>query len=94
MPDSIGLVSGEVEFSNVSTRIARFGVEIPIIREVTVRAGIDRIDLKDKGTGASPSFGFTLSRGLQGWTPSITYVYVIEPFAPTGLHMITLGVIF
>lgn len=94
LPDSIGLVSADVEFSDVRTRVLRVGAEIPLIREVTLRAGIDRIDLKEKGTGASPAFGFTLARGLEGWTPSITYVYVIEPFAPSGMHMISLDVIF
>jgi hypothetical protein len=94
LPDSVGLISADVEFSDVRTRVLRVGAEIPVIREVTLRAGVDRIDLKEKGTGASPAFGFTIARGLEGWTPSITYVYVIEPFAPTGLHMISLGVIF
>ena len=94
LPDSIGLLSADIEISNVRTRILRVGAEIPIIREVTLRAGVDRIDLKDKGMGASPAFGFTIARGLQGWTPSITYVYIIEPFAPTGMHVITLGAIF
>ncbi len=94
LPDSLGLVSAEIEVSNVKTSILRVGVEIPVIRELTLRGGVDRIDLKDKGAGASPAFGFTVSRGLHGWTPSIIYAYVIEPFAPTGIHMISLGVIF
>jgi hypothetical protein len=94
LPDSLALVSADVEFSNVKTRTLRVGAEIPVIREVVLRAGVDRIDLKEKGTGTSPSFGFTIARGLHGWTPSITYVYVLEPFAPAGMHMISLGVIF
>ena len=94
LPDSIGLVSADVEFSNVRTSVLRVGAEIPLIREVTLRAGVDRIDLKEKGSGVSPAFGFTITRGLEGWTPSITYVYVVEPFAPSGMHMISLGVIF
>jgi hypothetical protein len=94
LPDSIGLISADMEISNVRTRILRVGAEVPIIREVTLRAGVDRIDLKEKGMGASPAFGFTIARGFQGWIPSITYVYIIEPFAPTGMHVITLGAIF
>ena len=94
LPDSIGLLSTDLEISNVRTRILRVGAEIPIIREVTLRAGVDRIDLKEKGMGASPAFGFTIARGFVGWTPSITYVYIVEPFAPTGMHVITLGAIF
>lgn len=94
LPDSIGLISADIEFSDVRTRMLRVGAEVPIIREVTLRAGVDRIDLKEKGMGVSPAFGFTIARGFQGWTPSITYVYIIEPFAPTGMHLISLGVIF
>ena len=94
LPDSIGLISSDIEFSNVRTVFLRLGAEIPVIRELTLRAGIDRIDLKQKGTGASPAFGFTIGRALSGWTPSVTYVYVVEPFAPSGMHVLTLGVIF
>jgi hypothetical protein len=94
LPDSIGLISSDIEFSTVRTVLLRLGAEIPVIRELTLRAGIDRIDLKQKGTGASPAFGFTIGRALSGWTPSVTYVYVVEPFAPSGMHVITLGVIF
>jgi hypothetical protein len=94
LPDSIGILSADLEFSNVRTAFVRIGAEVPVIREVTLRAGIDRIDVKEKGSGASPAFGFTITRGLNGWTPSISYVYVVEPFAPTGMHMISLGVIF
>ncbi len=94
LPDSIGLISSDIEFSNVNTAFLRVGAEIPVVRELTLRAGIDRIDLKQKGTGASPAFGFTITRALGDWTPSVTYVYVVEPFAPSGMHVITLGVIF
>jgi len=94
LPDTIALLSAELEITNVRTSTLRVGAEIPIIREVTLRAGIDRIDLKEKGTGASPAFGFTIARDLTGWTPAITYAYVIEPFAPSGMHIITLGVVF
>ena len=94
LPDSIGLLSAEVQFTNVNTILVRAGAEVPIIPEVTIRAGVDRIDLKEKGAGVSPAFGFTIARGLSGWTPSISYVYVLEPFAPTGMHVISLGVIF
>ena len=94
LPDSVALLSADVEFSNVNTRMLRAGAEVPLIPELTLRAGVDRIDLKEKGTGASPAFGFTVTKGLPGWTPSVTYVFILEPFAPTGMHIITLGVIF
>jgi len=92
--DSLALVTGDLEFSNASTATLRLGAEVPIIPEVTVRAGVDRIDLKEKGTGLRPAFGFTVGKTLEGWTPALNYAYVFEPFSPTGLHMISLSVMF
>ena len=94
LPDSIGLISAEGELSTAKTFIARAGVEVPLIRELTVRAGIDRIDLKDKGMGVRPAFGFTLRRDFDGWTPAVNYAFVLEPFAPSGIHMISLSATF
>jgi hypothetical protein len=92
--DSVALLAADVEFSSVKTIIARFGVEVPIVREFTLRSGIDRVDLKDKGTGVRPSFGFTARVPLNNWTPAVVYSYVIEPFSPSGMHMISLSTRF
>jgi len=66
LPDSIGLISADMEISNVRTRILRVGAEVPIIREVTLRAGVDRIDLKEKGMGASPGVRLHDRQGISG----------------------------
>jgi hypothetical protein len=92
--DSLALVAAELEFSNKSTAMARFGVEVPILPEFTLRGGIDRIDLKEKGTGAKPSLGMTVRTSLARWSPALTYAYVFEPFSPTGIHMITVSAAF
>jgi hypothetical protein len=42
LPDSIALVATEFEISNRSTFIMRAGLEVPLIPEFTLRAGIDR----------------------------------------------------
>ncbi len=94
LPDSIALVAAEVEVSNRSSIVMRAGVEVPLIPEFAVRAGIDRVDLKEDGNGVRPSVGFTVRTTLQGWTPTLHYAFVLEPFAPTALHMITLSVAF
>jgi hypothetical protein len=94
LPDNWGIVSAEVEYSNVKTIFLRAGVEIPIIPEVVVRGGIDRIDLKDSGMGVRPAMGITVCRDFTGWTPALQYAYVMEPFSPTGMHMISLSVHF
>ena len=94
LPDSLGIASADVEFSNVNTIVARVGVEVPLIPEITVRGGIDRIDLKEKGNGIGPSFGFTAKKNLGGWTPAVHYAFVIEPFSPSGIHVVSISVVF
>ncbi len=93
LPDSIGLVALDIEASNQSTAIGRIGVEAPIVPELTLRAGIDRVDFREKGNGVRPTFGFTVARAFdESWTPALSYAYVIEPFTTSALHMISLSV--
>ena len=89
--DSVALVAGDVELSSVKTLFARFGVEVPLVKEFTLRSGIDRIDLKESGSGVRPSFGFTVRPQLGDWTPAIIYSYVVEPFSPSGMHIIAVS---
>ncbi|HXX65502.1 MAG TPA: hypothetical protein VEO56_16995 [Bacteroidota bacterium] len=94
LPDSLGLISADIEFTNVQSTTLRLGAEIVVIPEIALRAGVDRIDLREKGMGIRPAFGFTAKEPFGSWTPAINYAYVIEPFAPSGMHMISLGIIF
>ena len=94
LPDSLGLVAAEFEASNASSMIMRAGAEVNLVPELTVRAGVDRIDLKDEGNGVKPTFGLTARTSLGTWTPAITYAFVIEPFAPNGMHVISLAILF
>jgi hypothetical protein len=94
LPDSIALVAVEVQHSNRSSTIARAGVEVPLIPEFTVRAGIDRVDVTEQGNGVRPSFGFTARTALGSWMPAVHYALVLEPFSPSPLHMISLAVAF
>jgi hypothetical protein len=94
LPDSIGIVSGEIEASNKSTITGRLGVEVPLIPEVTVRGGFDRVDLKESGNGIRPTIGFSLRKNLDAWTPSLHYAFVMEPFSPSPMHLISLGANF
>jgi len=94
LPDSIATLSAEVEYSSTQTITGRAGVEVPVVPEFTVRAGIDRIDLRESGNGIRPSIGFTVRTGLGGFTPALHYAFVHEPFAPTSMHMISLSMAF
>lgn len=92
LPDSTALVSAEIEASDRSTLRLRLGAECPVIPELTLRAGVDRIDLREEGAGAAPTAGFTVRKDLDTWTPALHYAYVHEPFAPGGMHIISLSV--
>jgi hypothetical protein len=100
--DSVGLIAVDLEASNESTILGRAGLEYYVIPELTLRGGVDRIDLREDGAGIRPSAGFTLRKYLQDddlplVSPdliALNYTYVIEPFVSTGIHMISLSVGF
>ncbi len=94
LPDSIGVVAAECEFSNARTIFGRAGVEIPVLPALTLRGGVDRIDLKEQGNGIRPAAGFAVQRPFDTWTPCIHYTFILEPFSPGGMHMISASVRF
>jgi hypothetical protein len=101
LPDTIGIISLDIEGSNTSTLVARAGVEVSLIPEVSIRGGVDRIDLREKGNGIRPVAGFTFRKALDSPLPlvspdmvAVNYAYVFEPFASSGIHMISLSVGF
>lgn len=93
-PDIPAILATEIETSNKSTVYLRFGAEYPVLPEVVLRAGVDRIDLKEAGSGVRPAAGFLLQKDFGKWTPAINYTYVFEPFSPSGVHMVSLSAIF
>ena len=101
LPDSLGTLAIDVETSNQSTLIGRAGLEVHLLPEVTLRGGVDRIDLREKGNGIRPALGFSLTPQLGDNVPLIDpdavgfhYTYIIEPFSSSGIHMISLSVVF
>lgn len=94
LPGAFGTLSAEVEISSAHTILLRTGVEVPLVPELTLRGGIDRIDLKEEGNGVKPSLGFSAQKRLGDWTPSLQYTYVVEPFSASGIHLISVSAIF
>jgi hypothetical protein len=88
------IVNGEVENSSAGTTIYRFGAEYSFLPEFKVRAGVDRLDKSETSTGAKPSFGFSLKSALRNWTPMVDYAFMIEPYAPAGIHVISISAAF
>lgn len=92
--DSTAVIAADLEISDKKTLIGRVGVEILLIPEISLRAGVDRINLKEKGTGVKPTFGFSARQSYGTWTPAITYAFVLESFSPSPAHIVSLSVIF
>jgi hypothetical protein len=91
LPEAGALVSGEFENSSQGSNLFRLGAEYTFMTRFTLRGGVDRVELGENATGAKPSFGFTVTQPLRGWTPSIHYTYVVESFAPNGMHIISIS---
>ena len=92
--DTNAVIAADLELSDQKTLIGRIGIELPLIPEVSLRAGLDRIDLKERGNGVKPSFGFSVRQGFGDWTPAINYAFVLESFSPSPAHVVSLSVIF
>jgi hypothetical protein len=89
-PGAGALVTAEIENSSEQTTLFRFGAEYPVMENFSVRGGLDRLDAGSDATGAKPTFGFSVRNSFNGWTPSLNYAFVVESFAPHGMHIITL----
>jgi len=94
LPDSFGIAAVDFENSDMGTNIFRVGIEVYPIDILTLRAGIDRLDISNTSNGVKPSFGFTLRKEFGGWTPAINYAYVFEPFAPSGMNVLSISLGF
>lgn len=91
LPGNNGIIDAEFENSSEKTNILRIGVEYILTENFVVRGGADRFELGDNTTGVKPSFGFTAKNSFNGWTPAVTYAFVVEGYAPHGMHIITLS---
>lgn len=94
LPEGTGVVDLEFENSSERTNMIRFGAEYGLTPELSVRAGADRYEFGDDATGVKPTFGFTLRNSFNGWTPSVHYAFVVEGYAPRGMHVVTVSAAF
>lgn len=91
LPDKNGTVAIEYENSSAKSNVIRIGAEYYFMDYFTVRSGVDRLDFSEHKTGIKPSLGFTVKKPYDTWTPSVTYGFVFESFAPHGMHIITIS---
>ena len=88
--DHAELFSVELENSNESTNIIRFGGEADLSEAITVRAGLDHWDTKNPSQ-AAPTFGFSLKVSSSPFAPILNYAYVIEPYGLFAMNIISLS---
>jgi hypothetical protein len=91
LPGGRGDVAVEVENNNQGTTLIRAGAEIVAMEYLTVRGGVDRMQTTKNDNGVKPSLGFTVQRGFEGLSPSLSYAYVFEPFSTSGMSIVSIS---
>lgn len=94
LPDTIGVIGGEIELSSEKTILARFGGEYHISPLFTARLGIDRLQLKDSGFKPTPSLGFTVHQPIGAFSPSVSYAIIYEPISLSFSHVLSVALLF
>jgi hypothetical protein len=69
--------------------LGRFGVEIPLHENFTLRGGVDQIAF-DGSVTSKPSAGFSLLMPTVSWKPVLSYGFVAEPYGTGGIHLLSL----
>jgi hypothetical protein len=94
LPNDFAVMAVEYERSSVKTSTLKIGAEVYVHEYCSLRSGVDRWNLSEKTEGIKPTFGVSFKKPLEYFTPQVNYAYVIEPFASTGIHVISLSVLF
>ncbi|MBN1447354.1 MAG: hypothetical protein JXA28_05435 [Bacteroidetes bacterium] len=94
LPAAAGLASAEVEQIDGDVYLARLGVEVPIAENITLRGGVERLDLSDAGIDPRPTLGFSVSQPVAQMQPVIHYAFILEPVAPSPTHVLSFALHF
>lgn len=93
LPDNYGIAAVDIEAIE-DIFLARVGLEVPIVQNIWLRAGVERIDFSDAGIDPRPSFGFSISQPIAQMQPVIHYAFILEPVAPTPTHVLSFALQF
>jgi hypothetical protein len=91
LPEGLGDVAVDLENNNQGTTLIRAGAEIVATEYLTVRCGVDRMQTNKNENGVKPSLGFTIQKGFDGLSPSLSYAYVFEPFSTSGMSIVSIS---
>ena len=54
LPQNYGIVNAEVEMIGGDSYLGRIGIEVPVVEQITLRGGVERLDFSDLGIEAFP----------------------------------------
>jgi hypothetical protein len=83
-----GTISAEIEWIG-SVVLGRIGAEYRLHESFSVYGGIDQIDA-GRAIDSKPGIGFSLRIPKVPWESTIHYGFILEPYSPGGIHMVTL----
>ncbi|MBR9976528.1 MAG: hypothetical protein KFH87_00445 [Bacteroidetes bacterium] len=88
LPDDYGLAAADLEIID-DVLLGRIGVEFPVVDNIWLRGGVERLDFSDQGIDARPTVGFSISQPLAQMQPVIHYAFILEPVAPSPTHVLS-----
>ncbi len=94
LPQNYGIVNAEVEMIGGDSYLGRIGIEVPVVEQITLRGGVERLDFSDLGIEARPTFGFSVTQPFAQLDPVIHYAFILEPVAPSPTHVLSFAVSF
>ncbi len=89
-----GPILSAVEFEyTAGIAFMKVGAVASLTSSFALRAGVDQLGLTESLV-AKPSFGFSLQTSTGTWQSFLSYAIVIEPYAPSSLHLLSVGIEF
>jgi len=88
------ITSAEIESSSYGTNFLRFGAEYFIYKSLSLRGGVDYINLSNLDTPIRPAFGFEYSYPISSIKINFEYAFSFEPYSEFDQHIIGLNLIF
>lgn len=94
--NGISISRNEIVPMKKSETYLKLGFMLQPIRELRLRAGIDRLGVQGVSLTeiARASAGFTIEYPIQEYLATIDYAILFEPYAPVGTSFFTFGVRF
>ncbi|MGE5430676.1 MAG: hypothetical protein ACM3QX_06365 [Syntrophomonadaceae bacterium] len=94
IPEYKIIASAEFEGYGKGANFLRFGAEYNIYEQLFLRGGIDRMNISNKEYPARPSLGFSYFKKLSSFIAGVDYAFVMEPYSPSGQHILGINVNF